>query len=144
SPRRPLGLPGARCGSPCRAPRCTAPSPTSRRWSRPSRWRPRPTDAWPRAASTDGRLAAVEHESINVTSASDDFVEYATLASQTTYATPAIRVRQRVQRAHLNLGTAMRAPVEGCGLWALGSAINELAAQLQIDPIELRLANHAD
>jgi xanthine dehydrogenase YagR molybdenum-binding subunit len=96
------------------------------------------------AASTDGRLAAIEHESINVTSASDDFVEYATLASQTTYAAPAIRVRQRVQRANVNLGTAMRAPVEGCGLWALGSAINELAAQLQIDPIELRLANHAD
>jgi xanthine dehydrogenase YagR molybdenum-binding subunit len=38
----------------------------------------------------------------------------------------------------------MRAPLEGCGLWALGSAINELVAQLQIDPIELRLANHAD
>jgi xanthine dehydrogenase YagR molybdenum-binding subunit len=96
------------------------------------------------AASADGRLAAIEHESINVTSASDDFVEYATLASQTTYAAPAIRVRQRVQRANVNLGTAMRAPVEGCGLWALGSAINELAAQLQLDPIELRLVNYAD
>jgi xanthine dehydrogenase YagR molybdenum-binding subunit len=96
------------------------------------------------AASRDGRLAAIEHESINVTSASDDFVEYATVASQTTYAAPAIRVRQRVQRANINLGTAMRAPVEGCGLWALGSAINELAAQLQIDPLELRLTNHAD
>lgn len=96
------------------------------------------------AASNDGRLVAIDHESINVTSASDDFVEYATLASQTTYAAPAIRVRQRVQRANVNLGTAMRAPVEGCGLWALGSAINELAAQLKMDPIELRLANHAD
>ena len=96
------------------------------------------------AASGDGRLAAIEHESINVTSASDDFVEYATMASQTTYAAAAIRVRQRVHRANVNLGTAMRAPVEGCGLWALGSAINELAAKLQIDPIELRLTNHAD
>ncbi len=96
------------------------------------------------AASGDGRLAAIEHESINVTSASDDFVEFATQASQTTYAAPAIRVRQRVQRANVNLGTAMRAPVEGCGLWALGSAMNELAAQLRIDPIELRLANYSD
>jgi xanthine dehydrogenase YagR molybdenum-binding subunit len=96
------------------------------------------------AASNDGRLAAIEHESINVTSVSDDFVEFATVASQTAYAAPAIRVRQRVQRANVNLGTAMRAPVEGCGLWALGSAINELAAQLRIDPLELRLANHAD
>jgi xanthine dehydrogenase YagR molybdenum-binding subunit len=96
------------------------------------------------AASGDGRLAAIDHESINLTSVSDDFVEYATMASQTTYAAPAIRVRQRVQRANVNLGTAMRAPLEGCGLWALGSAVNELAAELQIDPIELRLANHAD
>jgi xanthine dehydrogenase YagR molybdenum-binding subunit len=46
------------------------------------------------AASSDGRLAAIEHESTNVTSVSDDFVEYATTASQTTYAAPAIRVRQ--------------------------------------------------
>ena len=38
----------------------------------------------------------------------------------------------------------MRAPVEGCGLWALGSAMNELADQLRVDPIELRLTNHAD
>jgi xanthine dehydrogenase YagR molybdenum-binding subunit len=96
------------------------------------------------AASDDGRLAAIEHESINVASVSDDFVEYATQASQTTYAASAIRVRQRVQRANVNVGTAMRAPIEGCGLWALGSAINELAAQLRIDPIELRLVNHAD
>ena len=66
------------------------------------------------------------------------------LDKQTTYAAPAIRVRQRVQRANVNLGTALRAPVEGCGLWALGSAINELAARLQIDPIELRLANYSD
>jgi xanthine dehydrogenase YagR molybdenum-binding subunit len=96
------------------------------------------------AAAGDGRLAAIEHESINATSVSDDFVEYATMASQTTYAAPAIRVRQRVQRANINLGTAMRAPLEGCGLWALGSAVNELAAQLHVDPVELRLSNHAD
>lgn len=96
------------------------------------------------AASDDGRLQAIEHESINVTSVSDDFVEYATMASQTAYAAPAIRVRQRVQRANVNVGTAMRAPLEGCGLWALGSAMNELAAQLQIDPLELRLTNYAD
>jgi xanthine dehydrogenase YagR molybdenum-binding subunit len=96
------------------------------------------------AAADDGRLAAIEHESINVTSVDDDFVEYATLAAQTTYAAPAIRVRQRVQRANVNLGTAMRAPLEGAGLWALGDAMNELAARLQIDPIDLRLANYAD
>ena len=53
-------------------------------------------------------------------------------------------LRQRVHRANVNLPNPMRAPVEGCGLWALGSAINELAEQLAIDPVELRLANYAE
>ena len=92
----------------------------------------------------DGRLTAIDHESINVTSVSDDFVEFATEASRTTYASPAIRLTQRVQRANVNLPNPMRAPVEGCGLWALGSAMNELADRLGIDPLQLRLANYAD
>ena len=95
-------------------------------------------------ATQDGRLQAIDHESINVTSVTDDFVEYATAASQTTYAAPAIRLRQRVQRANVNLPNPMRAPVEGCGLWALGSAMNELADRLRMDPIELRLLNYAE
>ena len=95
-------------------------------------------------ADDDGRLTAIDHKSVNVTSVSDDFVEFATEASRTTYASPAIRLTQRVQRANVNLPNPMRAPVEGCGLWALGSAINELADRLGIDPVELRLTNHAD
>jgi xanthine dehydrogenase YagR molybdenum-binding subunit len=92
----------------------------------------------------EGQLAAIDHESINVTSVSDDFCEYATEASRATYAAPAIRLRQRVQRANVNLPNPMRAPVEGCGLWALGSAMNELAERLKVDPIQLRLRNYAE
>jgi xanthine dehydrogenase YagR molybdenum-binding subunit len=95
-------------------------------------------------ADPDGRLRAIDHESINVTSVTDDFVEYATEASRSTYAADAIRVRQRVQRANVNLPNPMRAPVEGCGLWALGSAMNELAEKVQADPIEVRLASYAE
>jgi xanthine dehydrogenase YagR molybdenum-binding subunit len=95
-------------------------------------------------AAADGRLSAIDHEAINVTSMSEDFVEYASEASRTTYASPAIRLRQRVQRANVNLPNPMRAPVEGCGLWALGSAMNELADRLGTDPLELRLTNYAE
>jgi xanthine dehydrogenase YagR molybdenum-binding subunit len=38
----------------------------------------------------------------------------------------------------------MRSPVEGCGLWGLGSAMNELAERLNVDPVELRLRNYAE
>jgi xanthine dehydrogenase YagR molybdenum-binding subunit len=96
------------------------------------------------AAAGDGRLEAIDHEAINVTSMSEDFVEYASEASRTTYASPAIRLRQRVQRANVNLPNPMRAPVEGCGLWALGSAMNELAERVGMDPVELRLASYAE
>jgi xanthine dehydrogenase YagR molybdenum-binding subunit len=95
-------------------------------------------------AARDGRLGALVHDAINITSVSDDFVEFATEASKTGYAAGAIRLSQRVQRANVNLPTAMRAPVEGCGLWALESAINELAHRLERDPVEIRLANYAE
>jgi xanthine dehydrogenase YagR molybdenum-binding subunit len=95
-------------------------------------------------ADEAGRLGALIHEAMNVTSMTEDFVEFATEASKTGYAVDAMRLSQRVQRANVTLPTAMRAPVEGCGLWPLESAINELADRLGIDPIELRLANYAD
>ncbi len=95
-------------------------------------------------AEPDGRLRALVHEAVNVTSVSEDFVEFATAASSTGYSADTIRLSQRVQRANVNLPTPMRAPVEGCGLWPLESAINELAHRLAMDPIEIRLANYAE
>ena len=38
----------------------------------------------------------------------------------------------------------MRAPGEASGSFALESAMDELAYALNIDPVELRLRNHAD
>ena len=38
----------------------------------------------------------------------------------------------------------MRAPVEGPGLWALESAMNELAESVGVDPLDVRLANFAE
>ena len=72
---------------------------------------------------------------INLTIISDDFIEFATEASKSPYATPTMRVSQRAERAHVAMATAMRAPVEGSGPWALEGAIDELAAELRIDPI---------
>src|SRR5258706_15190571 len=55
-----------------------------------------------------------------------------------------MRLSQRAERAHVAMPTAMRAPVEGPGLWALESAMDELAVDLGVDPLDLRLANYAD
>src|SRR6202012_4432991 len=53
-------------------------------------------------------------------------------------------LRQLVERVSLNVPTPMRAPVEGPGLWALESAMNELADAAGLDPLDVRLANFAE
>ena len=69
-------------------------------------------------ASQDGRLAAIDHEAINVTSVTDDFVEYATEASLCTYAADAIRASARAARQHQYSEPDARS---GRGLRAMGS-----------------------
>jgi len=96
------------------------------------------------AATADGVLLGLEHEVVNNTALADTHVEPATEASKSLYAVPALRLRQLVERVSLNVPTPMRAPVEGPGLWALESAINELAEATGLDPLDVRLANFAE
>jgi NAD(P)-dependent dehydrogenase (short-subunit alcohol dehydrogenase family) len=42
-------------------------------------------------------------------------------------ATPNMRLSHRAERAHVAMPTAMRAPVEGPGMWALESAMESAA-----------------
>ena len=95
-------------------------------------------------ADLAGRLTALAHDSVNLTSITDDYIEYAIEASKGLYATPAMRLGVRVERANVAMPTAMRAPVDGPGLWALESAMDELAHRLGMDPLDLRLANYAE
>jgi xanthine dehydrogenase YagR molybdenum-binding subunit len=95
-------------------------------------------------ADKKGALAAITHDVVNLTTTTDDFIEFATEASKSLYATPTMWLRQRAERANVAMPTAMRAPVEGPGLWALESAMDELAVDLGIDPLHLRLANYAE
>ena len=95
-------------------------------------------------ADDDARLTAVRFDVINSTALDDTHVEPSSDAAKTMYATPALRTTQMLERVSLNLPTAMRAPVEGPGMWALESAMNELADALGVDPLEFRLRNHAD
>ncbi|MGF6612734.1 xanthine dehydrogenase YagR molybdenum-binding subunit [Paraburkholderia sp. WSM4175] len=96
------------------------------------------------AATADGRLSAIDHEIVNSSAIADTHLEPASEASKTLYASPAIRTKQWLERRNINVPTPMRAPVEGPGLWALESAMDELAVALKIDPLDLRLANYAE
>jgi xanthine dehydrogenase YagR molybdenum-binding subunit len=96
------------------------------------------------AATAGGVLLGLEHTVVNTTALADTHVEPATEASKSLYAVPALRLRQLVERVSLNVPTPMRAPVEGPGLWALESAMNELADAAGLDPLDVRLANFAE
>ena len=96
------------------------------------------------AADRDGTLLGLEHHVINNAAMADTHVEPATEASKSMYAVPAMRLTHLIERVNLNVPTPMRAPVEGPGLWALESAMNELADAVGVDPLDLRLTNYAE
>ena len=92
-------------------------------------------------ADADGRLRALEHQSLNMTSSVHEFVEPSAAASRAMYDADAHHTANRVVRLDVPTPTWMRAPGEAPGSFALESAFDELAERCGIDPIELRLRN---
>jgi xanthine dehydrogenase YagR molybdenum-binding subunit len=95
-------------------------------------------------AGRDGKLTAIRHEAVNTTSIADLHFEAPGTASATYYACPNIRIEQTVEHVNMVRSCPMRSPIEGPGSWALESAMDELARELEIDPLDLRLLNFAD
>ena len=93
------------------------------------------------AAGRDGRLTAVVHESLSQTSRTMEVAEAATSDAKLMYAAPNIRTSSRLARLDVPTPGAVRAPGHVPGMFALESAMDELAQQLGIDPVELRIRN---
>ncbi len=92
-------------------------------------------------ANADGSLMAIDHGVKSCTSPVDIFTEPCTGITPAMYAAPNLRTRQELAVMNVGTPTFMRAPGENPGLWALESAMDELAWELKIDPVELRLKN---
>ncbi|WP_030249992.1 MULTISPECIES: xanthine dehydrogenase family protein molybdopterin-binding subunit [unclassified Streptomyces] len=92
-------------------------------------------------ADADGRLRALEHQALNMTSTVYEFVEPSAAASRSMYAADAHHTANRLVRLDVPSPTWMRAPGEAPGSFALESALDELAERCGIDPIELRVRN---
>jgi xanthine dehydrogenase YagR molybdenum-binding subunit len=96
-------------------------------------------------ASRDGALRAVKHEAFSSTAVTKEFIESAAhRTSRYLYKSPNLLVSQHLVPLDIAPGTAMRAPGEATGMYALESAMDELAVKLGIDPIQLRIKNHAE
>ncbi|GGZ07647.1 xanthine dehydrogenase family protein molybdopterin-binding subunit [Streptomyces nitrosporeus] len=92
-------------------------------------------------ADRDGVLRAVSHEIATHTSRIKEFVEQAAVPARVMYASPHSRTVHRVAPLDVPSPSWMRAPGECPGMYALESAMDELACALGTDPVELRLRN---
>jgi xanthine dehydrogenase YagR molybdenum-binding subunit len=95
-------------------------------------------------ANRDGKLTAIRHHKISVTSPFDDWAEPAFGVASSLYACPAFEGVHRLVRGNTMTPTFTRGPGEAAGVFTLECAMDELATELGIDPIELRLRNVAD
>jgi xanthine dehydrogenase YagR molybdenum-binding subunit len=97
-------------------------------------------------AAADGTLLSVRHEGISSMGQPrlGEFVEPVALATEMLYACPNLAITHRVVALNAGLPTYMRAPGEASGVFAIESAMDELAVALKMDPIALRLQNYAE
>jgi xanthine dehydrogenase YagR molybdenum-binding subunit len=103
--------------------------------------RPRTQQRFRIGANREGKLASIHHEYLNQTSILDDYTEGCGEATPFLYSVPNLRVASAISRANIGTPTAMRGPGAVPGLFAMESAMDELAVALQMDPIELRRRN---
>jgi len=92
-------------------------------------------------SDTKGKLSAVQQDYVNHTSLLDDYVENCGEATPFLYSTPNLRVTGSIARRSVGTPAAMRGPGAVPGLYALESAMDELAVKLKLDPVQLRLLN---
>jgi xanthine dehydrogenase YagR molybdenum-binding subunit len=95
-------------------------------------------------AMRDGTLTAVRHDSTSSTSTFEEWLESAALVTRMLYECPNVETSHNLVRLSVGTPTFMRAPGEATGTYALECAMDELAYALEMDPLELRLKNHAD
>ncbi|MEV0371312.1 xanthine dehydrogenase family protein molybdopterin-binding subunit [Streptomyces sp. NPDC050636] len=95
-------------------------------------------------ATADGRLTALRHHKLSLTSPFDEWAEPSLGIAAQAYACPNYEGVYRLIRSNTMTPTFTRGPGETSGMFALECLMDDLAHELGIDPLELRLRNHAD
>lgn len=95
-------------------------------------------------ANADGQLQSLQHDVLTATSRFEDYIEI--IANWSTLLYHCANTRQSYEVVALDIFTPldMRAPGGATGVYAIECAIDELACQAGIDPMELRLRNYAE
>lgn len=106
--------------------------------------RPRTQQSVRLGATADGKLTCIQHDYVTETSILDDVPENCGESTPFLWSTANLRVRSALSRRNVGTPTAMRGPGAVPGLYALESAMDELAIRLKMDPVELRLKNEPE
>ena len=89
----------------------------------------------------NGRILAIGHDVFSGNLPSEQSFEGAAMQTRTLYAGANRLTRHRLAPLDIPVASSMRAPGEAVGMLALECAMDELAAKLNLDPIELRVLN---
>src|SRR5229473_315584 len=92
-------------------------------------------------ADRNGQLTAIAHDVVEQTATIYEYAEPTAAPTRAMYAAPNRRTTHRLARLDMPVPTIMRAPGECPGMFALESAMDELAIACRLDPIELRIRN---
>jgi xanthine dehydrogenase YagR molybdenum-binding subunit len=106
--------------------------------------RPRTEQRVKLGATKEGKLLALRHDYLSSTSMLDDFDEGCGEATPYLYSVANLEVTGAQPRRNVGAPMWMRGPGAVPGLYALEAAMNELADELGMDPLELRVKNDAE
>lgn len=104
-------------------------------------WRPSCVQTVSLAADADGRLQAVLHHAVHATSRHEDYQENVANWSGLAYKCDNVKISYELVKLDLATPGDMRAPGAASGIAALETAMDELAHEVGIDPLELRVRN---
>jgi xanthine dehydrogenase YagR molybdenum-binding subunit len=107
-------------------------------------YRPDDLQTFEFGAQRDGTLTAIKHDSIQNTSQFENYSETIVNWSGLLYACTNLATSHRLARLDLYTPIDMRAPGAASGVNAFEAAIDELAYELRMDPLQLRLKNYVD
>jgi xanthine dehydrogenase YagR molybdenum-binding subunit len=103
--------------------------------------RPRTVQRVRIGATAEGQLLSLAHDFVNHVAMLDEYKEDCGESTALQYSVPNLRVTFATARRNVGSPTSMRGPGRVPGLYATESALNELAFQLKIDPVQLRILN---
>ena len=96
------------------------------------------------SAEADGTLRSISHDAVGETSRLEDYVEVVVNWSGQLYSCDNVHLGYKVVDVDNYTPIDMRAPGAAHGVHALEVAMDELAVELQMDPLALRLKNYAE